>query len=93
MNLFFIRVFAIILRVPVLIGITLLAVGLSLLVAWWSAAFVAALQVLLVLLLLFCGAIVTLTGYSAMKAQRDLQKAIANDDTLISPSETEASQK
>ena len=70
------------LRVPLLLGIILIALGLSLLVAWWSAAFVAALQVLLVFFLLVAGVIVTLTSYSMLKAQRDLSKAIADDDTM-----------
>ena len=69
-------------RVPLLLGIILIALGLSLLVAWWSAAFVAALQVLLVFFLLVAGVIVTLTSYSMLKAQRDLSKAIADDDTM-----------
>ena len=62
----------------------MIALGLSLLVAWWSAAFVAALQVLLVLFLIVAGIVVTLTSYSVLKAQRDLSKAIANDDTISS---------
>ena len=69
-------------RVPLLIGLIFLAFGISLLVAWWSAAFVAALQVLLVVLLLICGIVLTLVGYSTLKAQRDIGRAIANDDTM-----------
>lgn len=78
---------------PLLLGIILIALGLSLLVAWWSAAFVAALQVLLVLFLLLAGLVVTLTSYSMLKAQRDLSKAIAHDDTISPNANIEHNEK
>jgi hypothetical protein len=68
--------FAIILRVPLLIGIVLLALGISLAVAVWSPAFVAALEVFAVVTLLFCGLIFSLVGYSALKAARSWEEAL-----------------
>jgi hypothetical protein len=65
---------------PLLIGIILLALGLSLCVMWWSPAFVAALQVLLVISLLLWGLILTLVGYSAMKASREFEEAVNSGD-------------
>jgi ABC-type transport system involved in cytochrome bd biosynthesis fused ATPase/permease subunit len=64
---------------PLLIGIICLALGVSLAVAWWSPAFVAALQVLLVVVLLLWGAISTLVGYSALKARREYDESIAQE--------------
>lgn len=55
---------------PLIYGIILLALAVSLAVVWWSAAFVAALQVLLVLTLALSGLIATLVGYSSTKAKR-----------------------
>ena len=78
--------FAIIPRVPLLIGIVLLALGVSLAVAVWSPAFVAALQVFVVVALLFCGLIFSLVGYSAFKAARSWEEALEETE---SPSKTE----
>jgi multisubunit Na+/H+ antiporter MnhG subunit len=64
---------------PLLIGIICLALGVSLAVVWWSPAFVAAMQVLLVIVLLLWGLISTLVGYSALKAGREFQEAINQD--------------
>ena len=61
-----------------------MAVSLSLAVAWWSPAFVAAMQVLLVVILLLWGAISTLVGYSALKAGREFQEAISQDENIAS---------
>jgi ABC-type siderophore export system fused ATPase/permease subunit len=69
---------------PLLIGIICLALGISLAVAWWSPAFVAALQVLLVVVLLLWGAISTLVGYSALKAAREFQEAVNQDEETTS---------
>lgn len=74
-------VFAIIPRVPLLIGIVLLALGVSLAVAVWSPAFVAALQVFVVVALLFCGLIFSLVGYSAFKAARSWEEALEETET------------
>lgn len=63
-----------------LIGIILLALGLSLAVVW-NAALVQTLQGLLPLMLLFFGAIVLLVGYSERKAAREYKKAIDEDET------------
>jgi multisubunit Na+/H+ antiporter MnhG subunit len=74
---------------PLLIGIICLALGVSLAVVWWSPAFVAAMQVLLVIVLLLWGLISTLVGYSALKAGREFQEAIDQE----SDSETQDSSK
>ncbi len=58
-------------RVPLLLGIILLAFGISLAVVAWSPLFVAALQVFAVIVLLFSGLILSLVGYSAIKAERE----------------------
>jgi len=55
---------------PLILGFIFLALGVSLTLAWWSAALLAAMQVLLLFLLLLCGLILTLVGYSEMKAAR-----------------------
>jgi hypothetical protein len=57
----------------------LFGAGSFLAVAWWSPAFVAALQVLLVVVLLLWGAISTLVGYSALKARREYDESIAQE--------------
>ena len=78
-----------------LTGIILLALGLSLCVAFWSQAFAAALLVLIVFSLLFWGAIFTLVGYSAAKARREFEEAINNEpdegnsDNSTAPSASE----
>lgn len=54
----------------------MLALGISLAVAAWSPAFVAALQVFGVLFLLFVGLIFSLVGYSTKKAERSCVEAI-----------------
>jgi hypothetical protein len=78
--------------VPLLLGIVLLALGVSLAVVWWSAAFVAALQVLCVTGLLLFGVVLSLVGYSSLKAQREFREALTepqaaptakNSDTRI----------
>jgi hypothetical protein len=74
---------------PLLIGIICLALGVSLAVAWWSAAFVAALQVLLVVALLLWGLISTFVGYSALKAGREYDEGASQG----SGSEMQASPK
>lgn len=58
-----------------LIGIVLLALGLSLAVAWWPALLLA-LQGIAVLSLFFWGAILLLVGYSEQKAAREFAKAV-----------------
>ncbi len=80
---------------PLLIGIVCLALGLSLAVAWWSPAFVAALQVLLVVVLLLWGAISTLVGYSALKAGREYQESVNQEPDEKKPedSSTEVAHK
>jgi hypothetical protein len=67
---------------PLLIGIIFLALGLSLCVMWWSPAFVAALQVLVVISLLLWGVILTLVGYSAMKASREFDEAVNSESDV-----------
>lgn len=57
-----------------LIGIILLALGLSLAVAW-HAAFLLVLKALLALGLLFFGLLFLLIGYSERKAARDFARA------------------
>lgn len=61
---------------PLLLGIVLLALGISLAVAVWSPAFVAALQVFAVVVLLFSGLVFSLVGYSALKAARCWEEAL-----------------
>ena len=62
-----------------LIGIILLALGLSLTFVW-QAQVVQYLQGLLPTLLLFFGLIVLLVGYSERKAAREFDKAIHDDE-------------
>jgi hypothetical protein len=62
----------------IITGLILLALGISLLVVWWSPAFVATLQVMLVLTLLFWGIISVLVGYSEKKAAREYKEAISD---------------
>jgi hypothetical protein len=62
-----------------LIGIILLALGLSLAVVW-NAQVLQALQGLLPLGLLFFGVIVLLVGYSERKAAREYKEAISDDE-------------
>ena len=55
---------------PLIYGLVLLALAISLAVLWWSAAFVAALEVLLVVALFLAGLVMALVGYSSTKAKR-----------------------
>jgi hypothetical protein len=64
---------------PLIFGLICLALGISLAVVWWTPAFVAALQVLLVIALLFCGLVLSLVGYSAIKADREFREAVSGD--------------
>lgn len=59
-----------------LAGLICLALGVSLLVGWWSAAFVAALQVLAVVVLFVFGFFATMIGYSEVKAKKQFDDAI-----------------
>ncbi len=62
---------------PVLLfGIILLALAVSLAVAWWPA-FLLALQGIVVVSLFFWGAILLLVGYSEQKAAREFAKAVS----------------
>ena len=58
----------------ILIGLILLAVGISLAVNQWAALLVT-LQALLTLSLLFWGGILVLVGYSELKARREYAQA------------------
>ena len=88
---------------PLIIGLIALALGISLTVAWWSAAFVAALQVLFVVSLLFWGLVLVLVGYSEMKAAREYDEAAhgetangtsaGNKTTTPTPIESNPAQK
>jgi hypothetical protein len=62
-----------------LLGIIMLALGLSLALAW-QAQVAAFPQGLLPTLLFFCGLVVLLVGYSERKAAREYDKAIHDDD-------------
>lgn len=59
-----------------LIGIIFLALGISLAVAVWSPAFLAAIEVFAVFTLFFVGLIFSLVGYSALKAEREMTEAV-----------------
>ncbi|MBV9470520.1 MAG: hypothetical protein JO316_11945 [Abitibacteriaceae bacterium] len=61
----------------ILIGLVLLAVGISLAVNQW-AAFVVTLQALITVGLLFWGGVAVLVGYSEMKARREYEQAKSN---------------
>ena len=63
----------------ILVGIILLALGLSLAVVW-SGQVLQAVQGLLPLTLLFFGMIIVLVGYSERKAAREYTKAISDDE-------------
>ncbi|HEX8550665.1 MAG TPA: hypothetical protein VF681_03830 [Abditibacteriaceae bacterium] len=67
---------------PLLFGLVCLALGVSLGAIWWSAAFAAALQVLLVVTLFFVGLILSVVGYSEIKAAREMNEARTNDATV-----------
>ncbi len=58
----------------------MLALGISLAVAVWSSAFVAALEVFAVIALLSVGLIFFLVGYSATKAARSCAEAMDEED-------------
>jgi hypothetical protein len=66
---------------PFIYGLILLALGISLVVVWWSPVFVAVLQVLLVGALLLWGSILALVGYSEMKARREFNESVSSGDT------------
>jgi hypothetical protein len=68
---------------PLLLGFIFLALGISLLVAWFEA-FLIALKGILVLSLLVWGAIFVLVGYSEMKARREFESAAQNDGEAAS---------
>jgi hypothetical protein len=63
----------------ILIGIIMLALGLSLAFAW-QVQFVQYLQGLLPTVLLFFGLIVLLVGYSERKAAREFDAALRDDE-------------
>ena len=63
-----------------LVGLICLALGVSLAVVWWSAAFVAALQVLAVVVLFIVGFFATMIGYSEVKAKRQFDDDITKDN-------------
>lgn len=63
----------------ILVGIILLALGLSLTVVW-SAQVLQAIQGLLPLGLFFLGFVVLLVGYSERKAAREYDEAIQDGD-------------
>jgi hypothetical protein len=73
---------------PLIFGLICLALALSLTVFWWSPAFLAAFQVLLVLFLFFAGLILSLVGYSAMKASREFTEAVTSDSDSANPNST-----
>lgn len=62
-------------------GVLLLAFGLSLSILW-NAQFLAALQGLLPLLLLFMGAVFLVVGYSERKAARECREATEEQKEL-----------
>lgn len=62
----------------ILIGLILVAIGISLAVNQW-AAFVVTLQALIALGLLFWGGVAVLIGYSEMKARREYDQAVQGD--------------
>ena len=70
---------------PLIYGLILLALAISLAVLWWSPAFVAALEVLLVLMLFLAGLVMALVGYSSTKAKR-----IVHDNVKETHEETDA---
>jgi hypothetical protein len=63
----------------ILIGIILLALGLSLAVVW-QVQVLQAIQGILPLALLFFGAIIVLVGYSERKAAREFDSAIHDNE-------------
>ena len=65
---------------PLILGLLALALGMSLAVIWWSAAFAAALQVLCVFALILTGLIWCIVGYSELKAAREFASSAANDE-------------
>ena len=69
----------------------MLALGISLAVAAWSPAFVAALQVFVVVTLLFCGLIFSLVGYSAFKAARSWEEALEETELQSKTDQAEPS--
>ncbi len=53
----------------------MVAIGIALVVAWWSPAFVAALQVVVALSLIVWGTLALLMGISERKAKREFEAA------------------
>jgi multisubunit Na+/H+ antiporter MnhG subunit len=66
---------------PLIFGLILLALGASLVALWWSSAFAAALQVLLVFFLLLAGLVLSVVGYSELKAAREFAAKDEEPDT------------
>lgn len=73
---------------PLIFGLLALGLGASLVVLWWSSAFVAALQVLCVFVLLIIGLAWSVVGYSELKAARELNAASQEVPTAEANSET-----
>ena len=66
-----------------LVGLISLALGVSLLVVWWSAAFVAALKVLAIVILFVVGFFATMIGYSEVKAKKQFHDAIEKESNNV----------
>jgi Na+/H+ antiporter NhaB len=62
-----------------LVGLICLALGVSLVLVWWSPAFVAALQVLAVVTLFVVGFFATMIGYSEVKAKRQFEDSVEKE--------------
>ena len=60
----------------------MLALGVSLVALWWSSAFAAALQVLLVVFLLLAGLVFSVVGYSELKAAREFAARSEEPDAV-----------
>jgi len=72
-----------------LVGLILLALSISLAVAWWPSV-VIALQGALVLGLFFVGTLVFLVGYSELKARRDYKLASSPERERAEQAEAES---
>lgn len=73
----------------IIIGLVLLALGISLAVGWWQQ-FLFALQGLTVVSLLLWGGIMVLVGYSEMKAKREFSDALNRDPEAASEAVAES---
>ena len=75
----------------ILVGLILLALGLSLVIGQ-GVSFLIVLRSVLALGLMFWGTIAVLVGYSEMKARHEYKEAVHNDSNDSAPAPTQPAQ-